>query len=418
MATKKEEVRENPKTETAIVKRPSQAKLGIIPTQINDAMTIATQLARSALVPERYRDKPQDALAAIMWGAELGVPPMSALKGIAVIKGNPSLYGDLFLSVIMSHPEFEDFEEVETGKDTDDWKWTCTFWRKGKKPISRSYSKKDAVTAKLWGKTGDKGPTPWVTNPGRMLQFRARGFAGRDRFADALAGLVIKEEAEDMVVLEGSDGSSAEIIMPRRMENGIPGTVIAQPEAEPPLTPRSYTEEEVDDKAIEDRAEYVHIWEQIKALDSSWKPDPGFASLGAEERSRKIQLAKDVLQDVQEKAKTKAQDILDLVPEKEETPKVEPPEKPKSEMSTAEKHLGPVANRVKPKQVLTGEYDRIQPMHVKKLHVILRSAELHTEKELYEKLWENFGIESSKDIPRSEYKRVLKWAGGDKFKIE
>ena len=51
----------------------------------------------------------------------------------------------------------------------------------------------------LWGKTGRNGaPTPWVTYPDRMLQMRARGFALRDVFADALRGVITAEEAQDI----------------------------------------------------------------------------------------------------------------------------------------------------------------------------------------------------------------------------
>lgn len=47
--------------------------------------------------------------------------------------------------------------------------------------------------AGLWGKQG-----PWKTNPRRMLQMRARAFAGRDAVPDVLKGLAVAEEAIDI----------------------------------------------------------------------------------------------------------------------------------------------------------------------------------------------------------------------------
>ena len=50
----------------------------------------------------------------------------------------------------------------------------------------------DAKRAGLAGKSG-----PWTQYPARMLALRARGFALRNAFADALRGLVTAEEAQD-----------------------------------------------------------------------------------------------------------------------------------------------------------------------------------------------------------------------------
>jgi hypothetical protein len=51
----------------------------------------------------------------------------------------------------------------------------------------------DAKRAKLFDKDG-----PWKQYPDRMLQMRARGFALRDAFPDALKGFAIAEEAMDI----------------------------------------------------------------------------------------------------------------------------------------------------------------------------------------------------------------------------
>jgi hypothetical protein len=55
-----------------------------------------------------------------------------------------------------------------------------------------TFSVDDAKRAKLWGKQG-----PWSQYPKRMLAMRARGFAIRDAFPDAMKGMITAEEAQD-----------------------------------------------------------------------------------------------------------------------------------------------------------------------------------------------------------------------------
>ncbi|MDO9713977.1 recombinase family protein [Paracraurococcus lichenis] len=81
------------------------------------------------------------------------------------------------------------------GDDCHGW---CEVVRRGHPPVRRTFSVADAKRVRLWGKTGANGPTPWVTYPARMLMSRARGFAIRDAFADALRGVITVEEAADM----------------------------------------------------------------------------------------------------------------------------------------------------------------------------------------------------------------------------
>ncbi|MFP4104857.1 MAG: hypothetical protein ACLFVU_02110 [Phycisphaerae bacterium] len=161
------------------------------PQDMDQAMRMADMLAHSKMVPKGYQGQPQDTLVAMMMGSELGLNPIQALQNIAVINGKPSIYGDALLALVQSHPAFggikEEFDEqLMLAK--------CSVKRKGSDHWhTATFSMADAKQAGLWGKPG-----PWQTYQKRMLQMRARGFALRDTFADALAGLITAEEAEDM----------------------------------------------------------------------------------------------------------------------------------------------------------------------------------------------------------------------------
>lgn len=191
------EVAEQPKSETALAPVPPQTidrqNIGIIPKTFEDGWRFSKLIASSDLAPKDYRDKPANVLVAIQMGAELGLSPMAALQNIAVINGRPSLWGDAALAVVQVHPGYVTHKEYFEG--TGDSK-TAVFeiTRKGHDLHVTKFSIADAKKAGLW----DKKPSPWQTYPDRMLQMRARGFGLRDKFADALRGLSIAEEAIDL----------------------------------------------------------------------------------------------------------------------------------------------------------------------------------------------------------------------------
>ena len=169
------------------------AKVGgfaIQPKDLTEAMSLATMLANSEMVPKQYKKKPEDTLVAMMMGSELGLNPIQSIQNIAVINGRPSIYGDALLALVQNHPAFGGIKE---SFDDNSMTATCTVWRVNGEKHSQSFSQADAEKASLWTKVG-----PWSQYPKRMLQWRARGFALRDQFADALGGLITTEEARDI----------------------------------------------------------------------------------------------------------------------------------------------------------------------------------------------------------------------------
>jgi RecT family len=167
----------------------------LTPSNLTEAMEYAKLIASSAIVPKAYQGKPSDILVAVQMGAELGLKPIQALQNIAVINSRPSVYGDALLALVQVHPSFEDIKEWFDEKTNTAF---CTVKRKNQSEHTVSFSAEDAKKASLWGKSG-----PWSQYPKRMMQMRARGFALRDKFADALGGLITSEEAQDYPVEAG-----------------------------------------------------------------------------------------------------------------------------------------------------------------------------------------------------------------------
>lgn len=161
-------------------------------SSFDEATRAADLVAASDFAPKDFKGKPGNVLVAWQMGVEVGLKPMQALQNIAVINGRPSLWGDAFLAVIHAHPHFIDCIEWLEDREGEGLTAVCVMKRRGREDVLRTFSEADAKQAGLYNKQG-----PWVQYRKRMLQMRARGFAGRDQFADALRGMTIAEEAYD-----------------------------------------------------------------------------------------------------------------------------------------------------------------------------------------------------------------------------
>jgi hypothetical protein len=168
---------------------PQGGGFDLAPRNFDEAWRLAEILADSELVPKDFRGKPGNCLVGMQWGHELGLKPLQSLQGIAVINGRPSIWGDTLLAIARSSPLCEYITE---GMDADGTAW-CKAKRRGEPEQIRTFSDADAKTAGLQGKAG-----PWVTNPKRMKQMRARAFALRDVFTDVLRGMHMAEESVDL----------------------------------------------------------------------------------------------------------------------------------------------------------------------------------------------------------------------------
>lgn len=174
----------------------------LAPSSLDEAMKFSEIIAGSDLVPKDYKGRPGNVLVAIQMGQEVGLPPMQAVQNIAVINGRPSIWGDAIPAIIKNHPHYEWMKE---SFDEATMTATCVIKRKGDHEAVSTFSRSDAEGAGLWNKPG-----PWKSYPKRMLQMRARGFASRDAFPDALKGLSVAEGARDIEPITASQPTEPE----------------------------------------------------------------------------------------------------------------------------------------------------------------------------------------------------------------
>ena len=158
---------------------------------IGNAFALAELTVKAGFAPKGATV--ESCVVAMIHGAKLGLDPLAAVQGIAVVNGRPTLWGDQLAAAVKGSSVYggERVEYIGAGEDAG---VRFTTWRKGHEDEAtvETFSVRDAKRAGLWGKTG-----PWTQYPRRMLFNRARAFAYRTAFPDALMGMRFREEEED-----------------------------------------------------------------------------------------------------------------------------------------------------------------------------------------------------------------------------
>lgn len=187
---------------------------GINLTSMEDMYRFATTVVNSGLAPKSF-ETPEAVMVAVQFGMELGLTPMQALQNECVINGKVGIYGEASLAICMRDSSYEDHEEwfeVDKQRIAEEdvipainaKKNVVAFTEmkaKGRLPVKRAFSVADAQKASLWGKGG-----PWTNYPQRMLRFKARHWAEKDCFPNALKGIPL---AEDLITEYGAQPKAA-----------------------------------------------------------------------------------------------------------------------------------------------------------------------------------------------------------------
>lgn len=168
----------------------------LTPATTEDAWKVAQSLAKSQFVPKGFQGQPAEILIAASIGARLELYVFSSLQSLAVVNGRPTLYGDAMLGICQQRPDWRGMSVAWSGQGDAE---CCTVTIKRADPSGSvnategRFGVTDAKKAGLWTKQG-----PWSQYPRRMMEMRARAYALRGAFADALMGFHAREEMEDV----------------------------------------------------------------------------------------------------------------------------------------------------------------------------------------------------------------------------
>ncbi len=157
---------------------------------LNEVLMLAKTLVKAdGFLPAHLKTEGQIA-AVILAGHELGIPPMAAIRGIKLVKGNVTLDAALQLGcIVRSGAKFAWIHDGSDGVAE------AVFERPGQDPYVSRYT---AEMAKRAGLDGDN----WRKHPAAMLRARVVTAAGKAYFPDVLAGVYLPDELEDSAPVE------------------------------------------------------------------------------------------------------------------------------------------------------------------------------------------------------------------------
>ncbi|MDX3587309.1 hypothetical protein [Streptomyces europaeiscabiei] len=221
---------------------------------------IAANIATTSLAGQ-YRGKPDEVTAVILAGHELGIQPMTSLKSIDVIQGQPALRAHAMRGLLQSKGheielvDSDDNRCVMRGRRKGATDWQTVVW-----DIPRAQ------------KLGLLGKDQWKKQPKTMLINRATGEICRLVASDALHGMPYAAEELDGYV----NGE----IAPQRAPLSVAAiTAPAPAPAAPEATPAPQAEYSVDRADGDDTSDGV--WDEDAVTGSTDWPEtatPGGAA--------------------------------------------------------------------------------------------------------------------------------------------
>ncbi len=142
----------------------------------------ASVLVTTGFLPQAIKT-PEQALAIILTGRELGIPTMASLNTINVIQGKPTISPQLMLALIERSGQLEDIQ-IEIGSEVV----AVSMKRKGRTQHTEIFGFNEAKAMGLWGKENYK------KQPLVMCKWRCVAACARTVFPDVILGLYTPEE--------------------------------------------------------------------------------------------------------------------------------------------------------------------------------------------------------------------------------
>lgn len=214
------------------------------------AYELASKLTNTALVPQMYQKKPDDATAAILYGAELGLNPIQSLQQIFVVQGKPAIYARTMVALLKTRGYL-----IETVESTD-----TSVTVRGTDPQT-GIVEESTWTIERAKKAGYTSNKKYDTDPQAMLYAKAATEVARKIAPDVLLGIAhSREELE----LDAPVRATAERVKPKaRGVDALEAALAPAAEPEPELDADSLlaaVEQAQDSDVLRE------LWKQAAAL--------------------------------------------------------------------------------------------------------------------------------------------------------
>lgn len=163
--------------------------------EFSDNWRMATQLAKSTIIPQNYQNKPENVVVAIGMAQKLGLDPFTIMQNLNIIKGKTSWSGSFCRTLIEKSNKYTNLQLVFVGqKGTDSY--GC--YMQGINKETGELIKGPEVNMKMAKAENWTSNTKWLNMPELMLSYRATSFFARVYVPEALNGVQTTEEIEDI----------------------------------------------------------------------------------------------------------------------------------------------------------------------------------------------------------------------------
>lgn len=191
------------KTEIVVDDKANRKNIPIIPKQkkensletFKSDWEIASQLAKSSIIPDNYKGKPENVIIAVGLAKQMNLPPFTVMQNLAIIKGKTSWSGSFCKTLIERTGRFKDLELNyigEKGKDSYGCYLSAIRISDGK------VINGPEVTMKMAKEEGWTSNKKWITLIDLMLAYRCQSFFCRIYCPEAMNGIYTSEEIEDV----------------------------------------------------------------------------------------------------------------------------------------------------------------------------------------------------------------------------
>lgn len=168
-------------------------------SKMDSMLKFAMSLIKSGFLPASIKS-PEQAVAIILTGQELGITPMQALRQINVIQGKPTMSAELMLS--LAYSRIPGFRSTIIVSDAN--KCTVEMQRGSQPAYQHTFTMQEATAMGLSGKDN------WKKQPAVMLRWRCISAALRIMVPDAIAGIYSSEEINPDVKIDYDTGEIIE----------------------------------------------------------------------------------------------------------------------------------------------------------------------------------------------------------------
>ena len=155
----------------------------------------AEQLSKSDLVPDTYKNKPQNVIIAIGLANQMQLDPFTVMQNLAIIKGKTSWSGSFCKTLIERTGKFKNLELNyigEKGKDS----YGC--YLSAERVSDGKIINGPSVTMQMAKTEGWTSNKKWNTLTDLMLGYRCQSFFCRLYTPEAMNGIYTSEEVEDI----------------------------------------------------------------------------------------------------------------------------------------------------------------------------------------------------------------------------